>query len=79
MKVLLTITYLLAAPFLITVTLRTTELISLRCLLLLLLFCFLIFSCWALVQQKIVLGVQMNCQKCRRKALEVVAETDGKC
>jgi hypothetical protein len=31
------------------------------------------------VQQKIVLGVQMNCQKCRRKALEVVAETDGKC
>ncbi|XP_034892719.1 heavy metal-associated isoprenylated plant protein 47-like [Populus alba] len=31
------------------------------------------------MKQKIVLGVQMNCQKCRRKALEVVAETDGVC
>ncbi|XP_011005768.1 PREDICTED: uncharacterized protein LOC105111948 [Populus euphratica] len=29
------------------------------------------------MKQKIVLGVQMNCQKCRRKALQVVAETDG--
>ncbi|KAJ0082582.1 hypothetical protein Patl1_09642 [Pistacia atlantica] len=28
-------------------------------------------------QQKIVMKVQMNCQKCRAQALQVAAEADG--
>jgi len=32
---------------------------------------------YVLVQQKIVLKVQMNCEKCRTKALKVVADADG--
>jgi hypothetical protein len=30
-----------------------------------------------LLQQKIVMKVQMNCQKCQRKALQVAAEANG--
>ena len=32
---------------------------------------------WTLVQQKIVIKVQMSCDKCRSKAMAVVAATGG--
>ena len=34
---------------------------------------------WLFLQQKIVMRVQMRCQKCRTKALKVVASANGSC